>query len=140
MSPLQQRSLVRISYARNKARGAWRAQGRYLSRAGAQRAGAKGLAFDAERNEIGLADRLGSWQPLGDRRLGKIVVSPNPGGRVDLHAHARQLMEQIQDDLETPLDSVAIDHHDARARGALRRLEAWKEAMNQLLGSVSDPA
>jgi hypothetical protein len=59
-SPLQQRSLVKISFARNKGRGAWRAQGRYLSRAGAQREGARGLGFDAERSDIDLPD-----PPLG---------------------------------------------------------------------------
>ena len=38
------------------------------------------------------------------------------------------------------LPDVPDDTHDARARGALRRYEAWKEAVNQLLGSASDPA
>lgn len=111
-SPLQQRSLVKISYARNKGRGAWRAQGRYLSRAGAQREGEKGLGFDAEREDLSLPDQLGSWQKAGDRRLWKIVVSPEAGSNVDLQAHARDLMAQIQADLGTRLEWVAIDHHD----------------------------
>jgi type IV secretory pathway VirD2 relaxase len=111
-SPLQQRSLVKISFARNKGRGAWRAQGRYLSRAGAQREGARGLGFDAERDDLDLPERLDSWQKAGDVRLWKIVVSPEAGARLDLPEHARQLMTQIQDDLGTRLEWVAIDHHD----------------------------
>ena len=111
-SPLQQRSLVKISYARNKGRGAWRVQGRYLSRAGAQREDARGLGFDAERSDLDLAERLDGWQKAGDSRLWKIVVSPEAGTRVDLPEHARQLMAQIQGDLGTRLEWVAIDHHD----------------------------
>lgn len=111
-SPLQQRSLVKISYARNKGRGAWRVQGRYLSRAGAQREDARGLGFDAERSDLDLAERLDGWQKAGDSRLWKIVVSPEAGARVDLPDHARQLMAQIETDLGTKLEWVAIDHHD----------------------------
>ena len=111
-SPLQQRSLVKISYAGNKGRGAWRVQGRYLSRAGAQREGARGLGFDASRSDLDLAERLDGWQKSGDGRLWKIVVSPEVGARVDLPEHARQLMAQIETDLGTKLEWVAIDHHD----------------------------
>ena len=111
-SPLQQRSLVKISFARNKGRGAWRAQGRYLSRAGAQREGARGLGFDAERSDIDLPERLDAWQKAGDARVWKFVVSPEAGARVDLPEHARQLMAQIEGDLGTRLEWAAIDHHD----------------------------
>jgi len=111
-SPLQQRSLVKISYARNKGRGAWRVQGRYLSRSGAQREGARGLGFDSERSDLDLPDRLGSWQQAGDARLWKIVVSPEAGDRVDLPRHARELMAQVEVDLGTRLEWIAIDHHD----------------------------
>lgn len=111
-SPLQQRSLVKISYARNKGRGAWRVQGRYLSRSGAQREGARGLGFDSERSDLDLPDRLDSWQKAGDARLWKIVVSPEVGDRVDLPRHARELMAQVEVDLGTRLEWIAIDHHD----------------------------
>lgn len=112
VSPLQQRSLVKVSYARNKGRGAWRAQGRYLTRAGAQQARERGLGFDAERFDVDLPARLASWQEAGDGRLWKIVVSPEAGARVDLRAHARELMTQIENDLGTRLEWAAIDHHD----------------------------
>src|SRR5690606_25661120 len=91
-SPLQQRSLVKISFSRNKGRGAWRVQGRYLSRAGAQREGVRGLGFDSERSDIDLPERLDAWQKAGDARVWKFVVSPEAGARVDLPEHARQLM------------------------------------------------
>ncbi|RIL03540.1 MAG: hypothetical protein DCC71_14930 [Proteobacteria bacterium] len=109
---LQQRSLVKISFARNKGRGAWRAQGRYLSRAGAQREGQRGLGFDAAREDVDVPERLDAWQKAGDPRHWKIVVSPEAGTRVDLPSHARQLMMQIESDLGIKLEWAAIDHHD----------------------------
>jgi type IV secretory pathway VirD2 relaxase len=111
-SPLQQRSLVKIAFARNKGRGAWRVQGRYLSRAGAQREGMRGLGFDSERSDIDLPERLDAWQKAGDARMWKFVVSPEAGAQVDLPEHARQLMAQIESDLGTRLEWAAIDHHD----------------------------
>lgn len=111
-SALQQRSLVKVSYARNKGRGSWRAQGRYLSRTGAQREGGKGLGFDAMRDDVELPDRLDAWQKARDQRLWKMVVSPEAGDRVDLREHARRLVMQVEADLGTKLQWAAIDHHD----------------------------
>ena len=103
---------MKISFAKNKGRGAWRAQGRYLERANAQREGERGCGFDAERDTVALTERLDSWQKAGDQRLWKLVVSPEAGSRVDLPAHARQLMAQVESDLGTRLEWVAIDHYD----------------------------
>lgn len=111
-SPLQQRSLVKISFAKSKGRGAWRAQGRYLERANAQREGERGCGFDAEHDTVALTERLDRWQKAGDHRLWKFVVSPDAGSRVDLPAHARLLMAQVESDLGTRLEWVAIDHYD----------------------------
>jgi type IV secretory pathway VirD2 relaxase len=103
---------VKVSYARNKGRGAWRAQGRYLRRTGAQREGERGLGFDANRDDVDLPDRLDAWQKARDQRLWKIVVSPEAGDRVDLRDHARRLVAQMEADLGTRLEWAAIDHHD----------------------------
>jgi type IV secretory pathway VirD2 relaxase len=59
-----------------------------------------------------LPKRLDAWQKAGDARLWKIVVSPEAGARVDLAGHARQLVAQMESDLGTRLEWVAIDHHD----------------------------
>src|SRR5208282_4058503 len=46
------RSVVKASFSRNRRSGAWAAHARYLSRPGRNREFAKGLGFDAEREEI----------------------------------------------------------------------------------------
>jgi type IV secretory pathway VirD2 relaxase len=101
-----------VSYAPTGKGGRWRAHGHYLSRAGAQREGARGLGFDAKEQEVYLPDRLDAWQKAGDRRLWKIVVSPEAGSRVDLQAHAREVVARMEEDLGTRLEWAAIDHHD----------------------------
>jgi type IV secretory pathway VirD2 relaxase len=111
-SALIQRSLVKISYARNGSTSGWRAHGHYLSRKGAQREGERGLGFNADREEAYLPDRFGAWQKAGDRRLWKIVISPEAGDRVDLRSHARQIVAKMEEDLGSKLEWAAIDHHD----------------------------
>jgi type IV secretory pathway VirD2 relaxase len=101
-----------VSYAPTGKGGRWRAHGHYLSRAGAQREGARGLGFDAKEQEVYLPDRLDAWQKAGDQQLWKIVVSPEAGSRVDLQGHARELVAWMEEDLGTRLEWAAIDHHD----------------------------
>ena len=107
-----QRSAVKASYARNFPGASWGAHGTYLAREGAQREGAKGFGFDAERADIARPERLKEWQPARDRRLWKFIVSPEQGNRLDLHEHTRALVAQIERDLGTSLEWAAIDHHN----------------------------
>ena len=107
-----QRSIVKASYAPNRRRGAWGAHGVYLAREGAQREGERGLGFDAEREDVDLIATLRAWQRAGDERLWKFVVSPEHAASLDLREHARALVGQMQRDLGTRLDWVAIDHYN----------------------------
>ena len=108
-------SAVKIAYSRNtksQSKQSWAAHGRYLAREGAQREGGKGLGFNAERADLDLATTLQGWQAAGDARLFKLIVSPENGAQLDLTAHARALVRQMEHDLATRLDWVAIDHHN----------------------------
>src|SRR3989475_2476521 len=107
-----QRSTVKTSYARNGRGASWAAHGTYLAREGAQREGAKGRGFDAERDDVDLTATLRGWQQAGDVRLWKFIVSPENGARLDLASHTRALVAQIERDLGTPLEWAAIDHHN----------------------------
>lgn len=107
-----QRSVVKVSYARNARSGSWAAHGRYLAREGAQRVDAKGLGFDSTRDDINLSQLLAGWQKAGDPRLFRIIVSPENGAVMDLKEHARELVAQMERDLGTRLEWAAIDHHD----------------------------
>ncbi len=111
-SPLAQRSIVKVRFVANRARGGWRAHGRYLSREGAHREGERGRGFDASSNEVSIEDRLGAWQKAGDSRLWKVIVSPEQAQHLDLRAHTRALVATMENDLGSPLEWTAIDHHN----------------------------
>src|SRR5437870_12570187 len=81
-----QRSIVNWSYTGNTRGASWAAHARYLAR-GARRDGAKGLGFDAVRDDVDLVATCRGWQKAGDVRLWKFVVSPEHGARLDLRAH-----------------------------------------------------
>ena len=105
-----QRSTVIVSYTRNTPSKSWGAHGRYLGREGAARTGERGLGFDQEREDIGLATTLRTWQEAGDSHVFKIIVSPERGEEVDLQAHVRELMGHMESDLQTGLEWAGIVH------------------------------
>ncbi len=106
-----QRSIVTCSYSRNTRGASWAAHASYLAR-GARRAGAKGLGFDAVRDDVDLTATCRGWQKAGDVRLWKFVVSPEHGARLDLRAHTRALVEQLERDLGTRVEWAAVEHHN----------------------------
>ena len=88
-----QRSVVKVSYARNAKSASWAAHGRYLVREGAQRKDAKGLGFDSARDDINLSQLLARWQlaPVQIRiahlvkRPGQAELSPDLRGGLRDH-------------------------------------------------------
>jgi len=107
-----QRSAVKVSYSRNTKSASWAAHGRYLAREGAQQKGAKGLGFDAGRDDIDLPQIAKTWREAGDQLMFRIIVSPENGTAIDLREHARTLIAQMERDLGTHLQWAAIDHHN----------------------------
>jgi len=111
-SPLLQRSLVKVSFVSGAKPGGFRSHGAYLSRKGAQKEHERGKGFDARTDDVYLPNRFDEWQRAGDKRLWKIVVSPEAAERIDLQGHARELVRAIEGDLDVHLEWAAIDHHD----------------------------
>jgi len=106
-----QRVSVRVTYAKNKNQGQWKAHGRYIARDTATHGGDPSRAgFDATRTDINIASVLDSWQRAGDERLFKVIVSPEFGERLNLQDHKRQLIQCMEKDLKTRLEWVAAVH------------------------------
>lgn len=81
----------------------------YLKRDGVSRDGEKGVMFDAasdRTDDRGFAERC-----QDDRHHFRFIVSPEDAAELtDLKAFTRDLASQIQADLGTKLDWVAVDH------------------------------
>ncbi|MBB4020197.1 type IV secretory pathway VirD2 relaxase [Chelatococcus caeni] len=81
----------------------------YLKREGVSRDGEKGVMFDAtnERaDDLAFSDRC-----KDDRHHFRFIVSPEDAGEMtDLREFTRDLVSQMESDLGTRLDWVAVDH------------------------------
>jgi type IV secretory pathway VirD2 relaxase len=115
-------------YAKNATAGQWRAHGRYIARESATREGdPKAVGFDNRGESIDIAERLEGWQRAGDDRLWKLIVSPEFGDRADLRRLTRDLVSRMERDLGTPLEWVAVTHHNTEhphVHIALRGIDA----------------
>jgi type IV secretory pathway VirD2 relaxase len=98
--------LVRIG---TKGMPAARAHLRYIERDGVTREGAPGELYSAERDT---ADSKAFLQRCdGDRHQFRFIVSAEDGSEYpDLKPYVRRLMTQMEADLGTRLDWVAVDH------------------------------
>lgn len=107
------RVVVKTSLSRLAGRGigAARAHLSYIQRDGVTREGAPGELYGAR------SDRMEGREFLersgGDRHQFRFIVSAEDGDRYqDLKPLTRRLMAQVESDLETGLDWVAVDHHN----------------------------
>jgi type IV secretory pathway VirD2 relaxase len=84
---------------------------RYLERDGVTKDGAKGQVYSAERDvEDG---RAFLERGRHDRHQFRFIVSAEDGAELsDLRSATRDLMQQMETDLGTKLDWIAVDHHN----------------------------
>jgi type IV secretory pathway VirD2 relaxase len=84
---------------------------RYLQRDGVTRDGEKGRvysAFDDEADGKAFVER-----GRGDRHQFRFIVAPEDAAEMeDLRSFTRDLMRQMEADLDTRLDWIAVDHHN----------------------------
>jgi type IV secretory pathway VirD2 relaxase len=99
--------IVRLDRA--KGMGGARAHLRYIQRDGVTREGAPGQLYSAEQDKADGRSFLD--RQAGDRHQFRFIVSPEDGQNYDdLRAVTRRLMAQMEQDLGTSLDWVAVDH------------------------------
>lgn len=59
-----------------------------------------------------ISETLDRWQQAGDDRMFKLIISPEFGDRMNLRKHVSDLMLQMEKDLGTKLEWVAVDHYN----------------------------
>jgi hypothetical protein len=72
--------------------------------------GFRGMGFDRRNEQAEIVQRLEDWQHAGDERLWKIIVSPEFGDRADLRKLTRDLLSEMEKNLGTALEWVAVAH------------------------------
>jgi len=82
---------------------------RYLQREGTTRDGGRGTLYGPDTDNADGKDFLDRGRD--DRHQFRFIISPEDGDRIeDLRSFTRDVMQQMQEDLGTKLDWVAIDH------------------------------
>src|SRR5262245_29912743 len=111
IAPGTRRVTVRARYTRQQigAGGAARAHLRYIQRDGVTREGDPGRLYDARRDDVdGVAFLERSER---DPHQFRFIVSAEDSPKLrDLKPFLRDLMRQMEQDLDTKLDWVAVDH------------------------------
>jgi type IV secretory pathway VirD2 relaxase len=102
---------VRIVKLRSGNMAAPRAHLRYIQRDGVDQNGEPGKLYGPELDEVdggAFTDKCD-----GDRHQFRLIVSPDDGEQLAaLKPFVRDLMQQMERDLETKLDWVAVDHYN----------------------------
>ncbi|MGE3067682.1 MAG: DUF3363 domain-containing protein [Hyphomicrobiaceae bacterium] len=111
ISPGSRRVIVRARYTRIAGGdlGAARAHLKYILRDGTTREGTPGRLYDATRDDVDPTELLG--RSSSDPHQFRFVVSPEDSARLaDLKPFIRDLVGQMERDLDAKLDWVAVDH------------------------------
>ncbi|KAB2693101.1 relaxase/mobilization nuclease domain-containing protein [Brucella intermedia] len=111
-APGMRRVVVKTRYVKDAGRnGRSAAHLRYIQRDGTSRDGERGQLYSAteDRTDGDAFVERGKE----DRHQFRFIISPEDGADLlDLTAHTRDLMKQIEADLGTKLDWVAVNHHN----------------------------
>ena len=108
------RVVVKVHIARAKTGIGIRAYSRhidYIQRDGVDRDGSGGQLYGRDDSEV--AGRAFAERSMDDRHQFRIIVSPEDADQLgDLKETTRRLMSEMERDLSTKLDWVAVDHHN----------------------------
>jgi hypothetical protein len=124
-APFQRRAIVNVRYSSARTPGGWKAHGTYI-----ERESAKGDRLPPEReaatefesqapdpDRLGLAQehQLGSlaesWQKAGDKRVFKIILSPEDAN-VDFQRTAAEMVAQIEQHTGAPVEWGGVVHRN----------------------------
>jgi len=111
-SPFQRRAIVNVRYSIARTRGGWKAHGTYI-----ERESAKGDRENPDAERFGLAKEqsLGSladgWQKAGDRRLFKIILSPEDPA-ADLDRTTQEVIKRIEKEISGTVEWGAVVHRN----------------------------
>jgi type IV secretory pathway VirD2 relaxase len=114
-NPRRQRVVVKARVVRNRGAGGRRTLPRhvnYVERDGVDRDGGRGQSFgcDGRLPPRDVDDFIDSARD--DRHHFRIIVTPERGADLELRQYTQSFMNQVEADLGTHLDWLAVEHHN----------------------------
>lgn len=70
----------------------------------------RALGFGSAGDAVPISETLDRWQKTNDEHMFKLIVSPEFGDKMDLKRHTKELIAQMEKDLGSKLEWVAIAH------------------------------
>jgi len=70
------------------------------------------FGFGSGGDAMPISETLDRWQKGNDQHMFKLIVSPEFGDKMDLKQHTKELVQQMEKDLGTKLQWVAVAHHN----------------------------
>ncbi len=114
--PFLQRCVVQVRYTKGGSVGKWYSHGYYIAREavkrGEQNENGLGLGFSAERNDVPVADTMAAWRRDKDDLFFRMILSAELGDRLDLEQHTRDTIREMEHDLGTKLEWLAVVHRN----------------------------
>ena len=111
-SAFQRRVIVNMRYSSSRTPGGWKAHGCYIERESAkdnqENQGVERLGLAKERS---LGAVAGDWQKSGDKRLFKIVISPEDR-EADFDRTAQDLIARIENHVGGKVEWGGVIHHN----------------------------
>ena len=111
-SAFQRRAIVNVRYSSSRTPGGWKAHGCYIERESAkgdqENEGAERLGLAKERS---LGAVAGDWQKAGDKRLFKIVISPEDR-EADFGQTAQDLIAHIENHVDGKAEWGGVIHRN----------------------------
>lgn len=105
-----QRVAIRVRYSKRGNPGQWKAHGRYIERESA----ATGKGFDGGSDPVKPSKKLAEWEEAGDGLIWKIIISPERGDELDLEQFTKDLLGQMDKDLNLRLEWTAAVHKNTQ--------------------------
>jgi len=111
----RQRVTVKARVVRAPLSGAKAAMARhvdYLERDGVDQDGERGVPFNEAGEMAEGASKQFATRADGDRHHFRLIVSPENGHELDLREYTQDLMQEMEQDLGTRLDWMAVSHYN----------------------------
>jgi hypothetical protein len=130
------RSVIKASYHKNfKAGGKWsRALEKgadYMERGHNKEPGHKELGWNETEDRVHIMATAHDWSQAHDRLHWRIILSPDDADLIDVRAHVRKVMAQIERDLGTKLKWVAVEHDNTDHRHAHILIRGVREELDR---------
>ena len=115
LNPRRQRVVVKVRVVRNRGPNGRRTLARhveYVERDGVSAEGGRGESFsrDGLLSETDVAAFIDAARD--DRHHFRLIVTPERGGDLDLRRYTQSLMTEVEADLGTPVQWLAVEHHN----------------------------